>query len=207
MRLSRRMNRLLLAGAKASGIVAVSPDAIISVDESLHITLWNDGAEKIYGYSRTEAMGAPLDMLVPERYRAALSRHLEHFALGRELARKLGEPGWEIVGLRKNGEEFPADTTISKLELDGERVLTVAVRDITDQERIESEQRTLAQLGQVLASSLDFEETLTKVVQLIAEEFGDFAVLYLSEDDHPPRRMRAASREPSSSWYAELALT
>jgi len=204
---TQRMNRLLLAGAKASGIVAVSPDAIISVDESFHITLWNDGAEKIYGYSRTEAIGAPLDMLVPERYRAAHRRDLEHFALGRELARKLGEPGWEVVGLRKNGEEFPADTTISKLELDGEKVLTVAVRDITDQERIESEQRTLAQLGQVVASSLDFEETLTKVVQLVAEEFGDFAILYLSEDDHPPQRMRAASGEPSSSWYAELALT
>jgi signal transduction histidine kinase len=72
---------------------------------------------------------------------------------------------------------------------------------------IESEQRTLARLGQVLASSLDFEDTLTKVVQLVADEFGDFAVLYLREDDHPPRRMRAASRDPSKSWYSELLLT
>lgn len=203
---TQRMNRLLLGGAKASGIVAVSPDAIISVDANYHITLWNDGAEKIYGYQRDEVIGAPLDILIPERYRPAHRAYMDQFAAGRELARKVGGLGREIFGLRKNGEEFPADTTISKLELDGEKVLTVAVRDITDEKRIEREQRALARLGQVVAPSLDFEDTLTQVVRLVAEEVGDYAVLYLREGDRPAHRVRAASRDPSMAWYGDLIL-
>jgi PAS domain S-box-containing protein len=204
---TQRMNLLLLGGAKASGIVAISPDAIISVDENYHITLWNDGAEKIYGYSREEATGASLDMLIPQRHRAAHRVFVERFANGRELARKVGGPHGDLVGLRKNGEEFPADSTISKLELGGEKVLTVAVRDITDQKRIESEQRTLGRLGQVVASRLDFEDTLTQVVRLVAEEVGDFVVLYLTARDQPARRVRSANRDPSTEWYNELVLT
>ena len=203
---TQRMNRLLLGGAKASAIVAISPDAIVSVDENYRITLWNDGAQRMYGYSPEEAMGAPLDMLIPERYRTAHRAFVEHFAAGRELARKVGGPTRETVGLRKNGEEFPADTTISKLELDGRKVLTVAVRDVTDQKRIESEQRTLARLGQVVASSLDLDDTLTRVVRLAAEVFGDYAILYLTEDDHRPHRVRAASREATTAWYCETML-
>ena len=203
---TQRMNRLLLSGAKASGIVAVSPDAIISVDEHCHITLWNDGAEQIYGYTRDEAIGASLDMLIPQRYRAAHRAYVERFAASGDLARKVGGPNSQIFGLRKNGEEFPADTTISKLELAGEKVLTVAVRDITDQKRIESEQRTLARLGQVVASSLDYEDTLTQVVQLVAEVLGDYAVLYLKEGDQLPHRVRAASRNPTTAWYSEMLL-
>jgi PAS domain S-box-containing protein len=203
---TQRMNRLLLGGAKASGIVAISPDAIISVDQSYNITLWNDGAAKIYGYSREEAIGAPLDILIPDRYRPAHRAYMDQFAAGRELARKIGGLGREIFGLRRNGEEFPADTTISKLELDGEMVLTVAVRDITDEKRIEREQRMLARLGQVVAPSLDFEETLTQVVRLVAEELGDYVVLYLLEGDRPPYIVRAASRDPSMAWYSDLVL-
>jgi len=206
---AQRMNGLLLGGAKASGIVAISPDAIISVDERSRITLWNDGAEKMYGYSREEAIGLPLDVLIPERYRAAHRALVRQFASGRELARKLGRPNGDIFGLRKNGEEFPADTTISKLELRGEKVLTVSVRDVTDQRRIESEQRTLARLGQAIASSLDFDDTLTQVVRLVAEELGDFVVLYLiaGASDQPAHRVRAASRHPSTEWYSDFVLT
>ena len=49
----------------------------ISIDEQQRIVLYNEGAEKIFGYSRAEAIGAPLEMLIPERFRAI---HREHVA-------------------------------------------------------------------------------------------------------------------------------
>ena len=75
-----------------------------------------------------------------------------------------------IVGLRKNGEEFPADAAISKLEVGGTRVLTVALRDVTEQKRIENEQRFLAEVGPVLATTLDYEETLSRIAELAVRD-------------------------------------
>ena len=68
-----------------------------------------------------------------------------------------------IVGRRKNGEEFPAEAAISKLQIDGSTILTVALRDITARKRIEKEQRFLSEAGSILASSLDYEQTLANV--------------------------------------------
>ena len=68
---------LRLSEAKSSGIVSISADAIISIDENQRITLFNEGAEKIFGYSKAEAIGASLHILIPERFRAI---HREHVA-------------------------------------------------------------------------------------------------------------------------------
>jgi PAS domain-containing protein len=66
----RLEQELRLSEAKASGIVSISADAIISIDDDQRITLFNEGAEKIFGYSKAEAVGASLDILIPERFRA-----------------------------------------------------------------------------------------------------------------------------------------
>jgi PAS domain S-box-containing protein len=198
---------LRLSEARFSGILAVSPDAIISMDGALRITLWNDGAEKIYGYSSADAVGAFITLVVPERLRSAFLDEIKAFAEGPETSGRLGEAGASYLGLRKNGEEFPVDAAISELDVEGERILTLSIRDITEQQRIENEQRTLARMGQVLASSLDYEETLTELVQLLANEFADYIVLYLRDNHLPPRRARAASRDPLMAWYVELLLS
>ena len=112
--------------AKFSGIISTSPDAIISVDDEQRITIFNEGAEKIFGYSKDEALGAPLDMLIPERFRSV--------SAGSEGNRRAS-----IAGRRKNGEEFPAEAMISKLKVGDKTLLTVALRDITERKRIEKE--------------------------------------------------------------------
>ena len=203
---AQRTNQLLLGAAKASGIVAISPDAMISVDVAQRITLWNDGAEKIFGYSRDEAIGAPIDMLLPERYRAVHRDYLARFAAGPDSARRMGERGTTIVALRKHGEEFPADAAISKLEVGGEKILTVALRDITEQQHIEQQQRALARLGQVLDSTLDYEETLHQLTRFAVESLADYAALYLCDDDGPARRTSAASRNSSAADPNDLII-
>jgi PAS domain S-box-containing protein len=129
-----------LAEAKSTGILSISADAIISIDENQRITLFNDGAARIFGYEKNEIVGAPLDTLIPERFRTRHRTHVERFALGREVARKMGAR-LEVLGLRKDGEEFPADAAISKLDVEGKRVLTVALRDVSEQKLLEEELR------------------------------------------------------------------
>ena len=74
---ARRARELLrFSEARFSGIISISADAIISIDEHQRITLFNTGAEKIFGYSRDEVIGAPLDLLIPERLHALHRRHV-----------------------------------------------------------------------------------------------------------------------------------
>ena len=78
----RAETALRLSEAKFSGIVSIAADAIISVDEQQHITVFNEGAERIFGYSKSEAIGTPLERLIPERLRAIHREHFAQFAAG-----------------------------------------------------------------------------------------------------------------------------
>ena len=130
--------RLKESEAKFSGIVSIAADAIISIDDEQRISIFNHGAEQIFGYSKAEAIGLPLDSLIPERFRTIHRQHVETFASGHETARRMGER-LTIAGLRKNGEEFPAEAAISRLQVGEKTLLTVALRDITERKRIEEE--------------------------------------------------------------------
>lgn len=113
-------------------IVRIAADAIICLDAEQRITLYNDGAEQIFGWSREEVLGKPLDMLLPERARHLHRAHVERFAGSAAHARKMGERQ-EISGLRKNGEEFPAEAAIAKVRTADTVVYSVVLRDITEQ--------------------------------------------------------------------------
>jgi PAS domain S-box-containing protein len=201
----KRLERdLRLSEARSSRIVSISADAIISIDENQCITLFNEGAEKIFGYSNGEVIGASLDMLIPERFRATHREHVARFAGSEETARRMGFRDAAIFGLRKNREEFPADAAISKLDVGGKRIMTVALRDITDQKRVENEQRFLAEVGALLSSTLDYEDTVRHVAQLAVRELADFCSVDVVDPDGTVRRLKVLSRDPSKSWVCDL---
>ena len=168
--------------AKFAGIVSIAADAIISIDEDQRVTIFNDGAERIFGYPRSEVLGHPLDLLLPARLRAQHRRDVEGFGAGHTTARQMGERNAEIVGLRKSGEEFPAEAAISKLDSGGKTLLTVALRDITERRRTELEQEVIAEAGTVLASSLNYEQTLAAIARLIVPRVTDLCAVDIVED-------------------------
>jgi PAS domain S-box-containing protein len=161
----RAEEELRLAEAKSTGILSVSADAIISIDQNQRITSFNDGAERIFGYGKSEVIGAPLDTLIPERFRAVHREHVEGFAAGHEVARKMGARR-EVLGLRRNGEEFPADAAISKLDVGGKRILTVVLRDVSEQKLLERElRRAIESREHVLAIvAHDLRNPLTNIL-------------------------------------------
>jgi PAS domain S-box-containing protein len=195
---------LRLSEAKSSGIVSISADAIICIDENQRITSFNEGAEKIFGYSKTEAIGASLDILIPERFRAVHREHVAMFTAGVPTARRMGQRETAIFGLRKNGEEFPADAAISNFDVGGKRTMTVALRDITDQKRIENEQRFLADVGAVLTSTLDYEDTLTNIAQLAVRDLADLCIIDVVQEGDKAARLKVMSRDSSLASLCDL---
>jgi PAS domain S-box-containing protein len=131
--------------AKLAGVISVATDAIISVDDDQRIVMFNTGAETIFGWKHDEIIGQPLDVLIPERFVDIHRQHVRDFGAGSIAARKMGERDL-VYGRRKEGNEFPAEAAISKLDLDGKRLFTVVLRDITEQRRLAHEREVAIEM-------------------------------------------------------------
>ncbi|MEG4345958.1 PAS domain S-box protein [Microcoleus sp. A003_D6] len=121
---------LQLSQARFAGIVEIADDAIISVDADQKIILFNQGAERIFGWTAAEAIGQSLSLLLPEAFVAPHSHLVINFGGGVKQARKMGSRK-EIFARRRDGTEFPAEASISKLEVAGEIIFTAILRDVT----------------------------------------------------------------------------
>lgn len=139
----RAEEALRASEAKFSGIISIATDAIITVDERQRIVHFNQGAEQIFGWTEAEACGRPLADLIPERFHGRHADHVARFGQGGTVAKRMGERQ-EIFGRRRDGEEFPAEASISRLEVGGRRLFTAVLRDIT--ERKEWERQIAASL-------------------------------------------------------------
>ena len=131
-----RGSAVALAQAQVAAILAIAADAIISLDESLCITLFNDGAAQIFGYTKEEILGQRLDLLIPERMRANHRHHVADFSASPVPSKKMGERQ-EIFARRKDGSEFPAEASIAKQVINGRRVYMVVLRDVTERRQAE----------------------------------------------------------------------
>jgi PAS domain S-box-containing protein len=126
-----------LSGVFAS-IVAMSADAIICIDAMQRIVEFNRGAERMFLRSREDAIGQPIEILIPESFRAAHAKHVERYSMSGE-PRRMARERPAVRGLRSNGEEFIVEATIARHEVGGQLWLSVIVRDLTEQARIDTE--------------------------------------------------------------------
>lgn len=125
---------------RLEGIVASAMDAIITIDERQCIVLFNPAAEQMFGVSRDDAMGQQISQFIPGRFRTGHDDHIRRFRNTGVTGRRMGALG-AISGLRADGQEFPVEASISQVEVEGERLSTVILRDIT--ERLANEEARL----------------------------------------------------------------
>ena len=137
-------------GIGFNALAEAAPDAIVCGDAYGRITYWNRAAEEDFGYTSAEAVGQPLTLIIPERF-----RHLHEDGMERYLAtgkpKIIGRPV-ELAGLRKDGTEFPVELSIGTWTSYGEVQFTAILRNIDDRR---SDELARSALGAIVETSDD----------------------------------------------------
>ena len=196
--------------AKFSGILEIAADAVISVDDQQCILHFNRGAERIFGWAASEMLGQSMAVLLPDRFRTGHATHLHGFGTAPEAAREMSTRG-EIFGRRRDGSEFPAEASISKLTLaNGERIFTVSLRDISERKQIEDAQHRLAAAVATLGETLEVDATERSIVQLPLPWLGDGALIDVLTGSAQMRRIPSvtgdATRDAALAAFATIPL-
>ncbi len=130
-------NELIESEARSLAILDTAVDGIITIDERGQITLFNQAAQQIFGYSEEEVRGQNISMLMPEPYRREHDTYMQNYkSTGKK---KIIGSGREMTGLRKDGRTFPLYLAVSEFYINDVRHYTGIVRDISDQRRLEQE--------------------------------------------------------------------
>jgi PAS domain S-box-containing protein len=138
---------------KLAGILDNADEAIISIDERQQIQMFNQGAEKIFGYQASEIIGQSLDILLPQVFRQIHRHHIQDFGKLPAKSRKMGERNSNVYGRHRDGHEFPAEASVAKLATKAGMLFTVMLKDISErqhtQEKLQTSQALLAKAEKI----------------------------------------------------------
>src|SRR5271166_5362427 len=132
---------LRLAGeaALSPSVLEAVPDATLVVDQDGIVLQVNAQIEELFGYTRDELIGQPVEVLVPDRQRPQHQHHRKHFTEQPKI-RRMGA-GLDLYGRRRDGSEFPVEISLSPVPTSNGLLVLSAIRDISDRKRIEEELR------------------------------------------------------------------
>ncbi len=179
------------------GLFESSPDGSVLVSEEGRILRLNQEMEKLFGYSREELLGQPLESLLPERYRAGHRGHREAY-IRNARTRPMGV-GLELYGLRKDGREFPVDILLSPLRTRRGMLTICVVRDVTEQHRAaealrasEARFRAIFEAAAIGMAGLDLEQRILvcnpRLQEILGHTGGELQGLNAADLCHPEDR-------------------
>jgi PAS domain S-box-containing protein len=154
-------------------IIRSSGEAIITIDESQRIVMFNPMAEQVFGCSAMDAIGSPLERFVPERFRGAHRKHVERFGETVVTDRRMGRQR-VLYGVRENGEEFPIEASISQIRDGSGNLYTVMLRDVTERVKVEEAlKRSREELRDLSANLQNVrEEEKTRIARALHDDLG-----------------------------------
>jgi PAS domain S-box-containing protein len=153
--------------SKLTAVVQLTPDALVLANASGFIVFWNAGAQNLFGYTEQEALGQPLTVIIPPRYRDA---HQEAFVrICQTGESKLIGRTIELHGLRKGGKEFPLELSVATWHAKGMRFFSAFLRDLTERKRHETRQAIQLAISQVLMESQTVEQAGRKILQSVGQ--------------------------------------
>jgi len=166
-------NALRESQSKLSGIINSAMDAVITVDDKQNIILFNSTAEKMFRCSADEVLDKPLDRFIPERFRNIHQKYVEKFGKTGVSMRTMGAIN-PISGLRADGEEFPIEASVSQVEVSGQKLFTVIIRDVTGKKKADDELKNSREQLRELTAHLQNvqEEERSAIAREIHDELG-----------------------------------
>ena len=143
------------ANRQLDELLAAAGDAIVSMGSDHRIRLFNRQAEAIFGYSASEVIGRDLSILLPESIQAGHRAKVMRFSRGEAETQLMGGRP-EIKGRRKDGSEFPAEASISRMTIEGETVFTAVVRDLTSLRQAEEALRSRERQMRMIVEAMPY---------------------------------------------------
>ncbi len=144
-KVAERTRALRESESRFAGILETAYDAIIATDEDQRVVLFNRSAEQIFGYHRDEVLGHPLGMLLPRSLTARHHLHFLNFSATENNQYQPMCPHSYVQGLRKDGTEFPAEGSISKMTQGDKSLYTAILRDLSASKQAEAHMRATQQ--------------------------------------------------------------
>ncbi len=164
---------------------------IVVIDSNGEIKEWNTGSELAFGYTESEAIGKPLTMLMPERYRDA---HINGFAHALEQG-ELSQKGvtHEVSGLRKNGEEFPLELTLGSWKRNGDIYFSAIILDITKRKQTEQALRRAQKMDAIGQLAGGIAHDFNNILGII---LGNLSLLerMVAGDEKALKRVKSADK-------------
>jgi PAS domain S-box-containing protein len=194
--LKKSIREIELAHKKFKGLLESAPDGIVILGEEGVIHLVNKQCETIFGYSKEDLIGNTIDILLPKQNSSKDQE--EHTILFSNPRIKLMSTSIELQGVRKNGDKFPVEISLSPLETDEGILISMAIRDISERsyiKELENKNRELEQFAYI--SSHDLQEPLNSIISIITmleesylEKLDDDGIKYLKYIDESSHRMK-----------------
>jgi two-component system sensor kinase FixL len=156
------LHDLRVADARWRAVLGTIRDAIIAIDRNGTITLFNPAAEQVFGYRADEVLGHNVTLLMPEPYRSEHDGYVRRYHETGE-RRAIGRIRL-VQGLRKSGEAFAVELSVSESRLGSEVLYTAVLRDVSERQAAELELRELQRIAQERGRLADIGAITAKVV-------------------------------------------
>lgn len=187
-------------------LLEATPDAMIVLDGQDGITLVNTQMEQVFGYTRQELLGQPVEMLIPQRFQRKHVTHRDAY-FAAPTVRPMGV-GLALYGQRKNGTEFPIEVSLSPLETDDGLLVLAAIRDVSARQQMQDKLQQSEQRFRELAG--EQEQLLIASDRLVS--LGELAASLTHEFNNPLGIVMGFAQdllseaEPSSPYYQRLQI-